>query len=57
MAGEGWAINAWCYFVKTAQEFSVLAACGTDAEGSFHLIIHLSFSFIQIWEINEGLLI
>lgn len=38
VAGEGQAINAQCCFVKIAQEFSVLAACGADAEGSFHLI-------------------
>lgn len=39
VAGEGQAIiDAQCCFVKIAQEFSVLAPCGADAEGSFHLV-------------------
>lgn len=37
-AGEGQAVNVQCCFVKIAQEFSVLATCGADAEGSFHLV-------------------
>lgn len=35
---EGQAINARCCFVTIAQEFSVLATCGADAEGSFHSV-------------------
>lgn len=55
VAGGSQAINAGYWFVKI-QEVSILAACGADAESVFTCsICLLSFSFVQIWEANERL--